>query len=136
MAPVRLLFIAVGLLLLCGSLTVVSKDCVAHPVGAAIAWRHEGGTFECTNCFGAAAAASVVGGAAGKREWKEFNNERQELNSFKEVERNGGQVFLANSAKGIHILLQNDLCGIRSPNEPMFRQLYGGSFLSVVDCTP
>ncbi|KAK7194923.1 hypothetical protein NESM_000414500 [Novymonas esmeraldas] len=110
-----------------------AKDCATRASTSMIAWRHDQGSFQCDNCVGAQ-ASRVVSGAV-PRQWTEYNKERRVLNVFVEEHRDGAQLVLRDDARGVSILLRNDLCGVRTEAEQNFRQLYGGTFMSVVDCT-
>ncbi|KPA78317.1 hypothetical protein ABB37_06452 [Leptomonas pyrrhocoris] len=101
--------------------------------GTMVAWKHEQGSFQCVNCLGASAEAVKTG--AVRRQWREYDRDRRLLNSFVEEMRDGAQVVLRDEGRDIAVLLRSDLCGIRTANEQNFRQLYGGSFMSIIDCT-
>lgn len=129
---------AVAVLLLCCLLCscaypVSAKDCATRAAGAMMAWKHEQGSFQCVNCLGAQAEAVQSGTV--RRRWHEYDRERHLVNSFVEEMRDGTQIVLRDEGREISILLRTDLCGIRTAGEQNFRQLYGGTFMAVVDCT-
>lgn len=110
-----------------------AKDCLTRSPGTMMAWRHEQGAFQCNNCMGA--GADAVSSGATRRLWSEYDKSRQLLNTFVEELREGAQLVLRDEGRDISILLRSDLCGIRTGGEQNFRQLYGGTFMSIVDCT-
>ncbi|KAL7711182.1 hypothetical protein N2W54_001908 [Lotmaria passim] len=135
----RAFLVAVLLLalwLLCDAHVVLlaeAKDCVTKNPATMMAWKHGQGSFECVNCLGT--TADAVNAGAVRRQWREYDRERKLLNLFVEEMREGLQVVLRDDSRDIAILLRSDLCGIRTGNEQNFRQLYGGGFMSVIDCT-
>jgi hypothetical protein len=114
-------------------IAVDAKDCVTKGPGTMMAWKHEQGSFQCVNCLGA--SADAVKSGAVRRQWREYDAERKLLNSFTEELREGVQLVLRDESRDISILLLSDRCGIRTGNEQNFRQLYRGTFMSIIDCT-
>lgn len=132
----RLVVVAAVLLccILSSAASVASaKDCVTREGGTMMAWKHDKGSFQCVNCLGA--AADAVKSGAVRRQWHEYDHERKLVNAFVEEMREGMQLVLRDEGRDISILLRSDLSGIRTGGEQNFRQLYGGTFMMVVDCT-
>ncbi|GET88392.1 hypothetical protein, conserved [Leishmania tarentolae] len=114
--------------------TVVhAKDCVTLDPNSMVAWSYGGGSFECDNCIGADAVGIRRGTV--RRHWKEYDKNRKVLHSFVEEHRESKGLVLHGENRDVSILLRSDLSGIRTDGEQSFRQLYSGSFISVVDCT-
>lgn len=132
----RGLGIALMALLCClviSAVRVSAKDCATRDASAMLAWKHEQGSFQCVNCLGAGSGAVKAG--AMRRQWKEFDRDRRLLNTFTEEMRDGTQLVLRDEERDMAILLRSDLCGVRTGAEQNFRQLYGGTFMTIVDCT-
>ncbi|KPI83781.1 hypothetical protein ABL78_7181 [Leptomonas seymouri] len=125
--------VALLCLLLQYAAPAMAKDCVVKGPGNMIAWKHDQGSFQCINCFSASGDALKKG--TGRRQWNEYDRDRRLLNSFTEGSREGAQLVLHDEARDVFLLLRPDLCGIRTGKEQNFRQLYGGTFMSVIDCT-
>ncbi|CAM38934.1 conserved hypothetical protein [Leishmania braziliensis MHOM/BR/75/M2904] len=112
---------------------VHAKDCLTRGSNAMIAWKHEGGSFQCDNCLRADAAS--VNSNTIPRHWTEYDKDRHAMNFFVEEHRDGNNVLVRDEIRGISVLLRSDLSGIRTEGEQNFRQLYSGAFIPVVDCT-
>lgn len=69
------------------------------------------------------------------KKWREFNEDYVEVSTFVEEARDATNVVLFNPQRSVRLLLRNDLCGIRSGDEPSFQQLYSGGFVGMADCS-
>ncbi|KAG5505784.1 hypothetical protein JKF63_05120 [Porcisia hertigi] len=110
-----------------------AKDCITRGPEHMSVWKHKEGSFQCNNCIGAESAA--LHSRAARRRWTEYDKDRHAVNTFLEGHRDNAQVVLEDDKRGVSILLRHDLSGIRNEGEQSFRQLYQGTFISVVDCT-
>ncbi|KAG5506153.1 hypothetical protein GH5_05836 [Leishmania sp. Ghana 2012 LV757] len=112
---------------------VHAKDCITRKPSSMIAWKFKDGKFLCDNCIGV--NMETVRSGAVRRCWTEYNQDHHATNSFVEEHRDGTKVVIHDENRSLSILLSSEVSGIRNEGEQNFRQLYSGTFISVVDCT-
>lgn len=89
-------------------------------------WKHGGGSFK---------------KIPGTIKWREYNA-KNEPNSdiFEEVLKEGSAIVIHDKKRNVKILLKDDVAGIQhsaqiESGSGNFDKLYGGSFVTVMDCT-
>lgn len=111
--------IAAAILLIALASIVEAKDC--RITNAVSAWKHGGGSFK---------------REGNTKNWVEYNDKGIPGTRFEESQREGpSTLVLFDPKREIHILLRDDLAGIRNKGEHQFQQLYQGHWLKTVDCT-
>lgn len=97
---------------------VAAKECRAG--AARQVWKHSKGSFK---------------HVPGTNDWQEVNEDGSLGSLFRQVLTEGTSIVIRNDDRKIELLLRDDLAGIKNEGEQQFQQLYGGGWLSIVDCT-
>ena len=110
----------IALLVVCAMLALCTSAKECKPGPDRHVWKHEKGSFR---------------KQPNGRDWQEVNNDGTLGSLFRQIHQEGTAVVIRNDEREVELLLRDDLCGIKNKGEQQFQQLYGGSWVRIVDCT-